>query len=82
MSIALPGSSKIGLASLLRRNRRKEALEQRTAARDPLKPEEVASLFKGQKRDDVNLRPAKLNASEKQDQDRLSSLRGALYSDD
>ncbi len=83
MTIALPGSSKFGLSGLLGRKSRKEEQTTKTTEKK-LQPHEVAKLFTQDMRADAEKRakPAKLNDSEKQDRDRLSSLRGALYSKD
>jgi hypothetical protein len=81
MTIALPGSSKGGLARLL--GRKKEA-DKPTLAQKPLGPHEVAKLFKNKTGSvaEPAAKPAKLNETEKQDVARLSNLRGALYSKD
>ena len=81
MTIALPGSSKGGLARLFGR---KKQSDKPTIAEKPLGPHEVAKLFKtksGASAGDTG-KPAKLNDTEKQDVARLSNLRGALYSKD
>ncbi len=80
MTIALPGSSKFGL---LGRKRTAEK-SKTTVTKKPLKPHEVARLFTNETRAEStrNAKPAKLNDGEKQDRDRLSNLRGALYSKD
>ena len=80
MTIALPGSSKRGLSGLLGR-KRKDHNETTASAKRQLKPQDVAKLF-SQDRTAQPVRPAKLNDKEKRDQDRLNSLRGALYSED
>lgn len=81
MTIALPGSSKFGLFG---RKRREEKDASTTATQKTLRPEDVAKLFTQEMRAEAakNAKPAKLNDSEKQDRDRMSSLRGALYSKD
>ncbi len=81
MTIALPGSSKFGLFGRKRRDTQKEAT---IKTQKPLRREEVAKLFTQDMRAAAakNAKPAKLNDGEKQDRDRLSSLRGALYSKD
>ncbi|MEJ6401924.1 hypothetical protein [Yoonia sp. 2307UL14-13] len=83
MTIALPGSSKSGLSGLLGRKRNDSKLgTTKPAATRKLKPQDVAKLFVQEAAPTVSVRPAKLNDKEKRDQDRLSSLRGALYSKD
>lgn len=76
MTISLPGSKKRGLAGLLSQQKTKSV---KPAAKQQLDPSQVAKLFKngGQKVEEV--RPAKLNAFEKQERDNMSTLRGALY---
>lgn len=81
MTIALPGSSKLGLSGLLGRKRDETKKTSRTTAKKQLEGHEIAKLFK-QDAQTAPVRPAKLNDAEKQDRARLSSLRGALYSKD
>ncbi len=83
MTIALPGSSKLGLSGLIGRKRRDDSKGTKKPAAKQLRPEEVAKLFT----QDPNMvektkGPAKLNDTEKRDRARLNSLRGALYSKD
>lgn len=83
MTIALPGSSRSGLSGLLGRKRKdNKAGTTKPAAARQLKPRDVAKLFAQDTAPAVAVRPAKLNDKEKRDQDRLNSLRGALYSKD
>ena len=77
MTISLPGSKKRGLAGLLGRKTTQTA---RPAAQKQLDAAQVAKLFqKGVEDPQKALQPARLNAVEKQERERLSSLRGALY---
>jgi hypothetical protein len=82
MSISLPGSSKRGLAGLFGQKSRDEG--KKVSPKKTLDGHEVAKLFDKATRAKVaqSSKPAKLNDGEKQDRDRLSSLRGALYSSD
>lgn len=82
MTISLPGSSKRGLAGLLGRKSSDEGIK--LEPKKKLEGHEVARLFDKKTRDAAAKPavPAKLNDGEKQDRDRLSSLRGALYSRD
>ena len=82
MTISLPGSSKRGLSGLLGRKKNDAGLK--LEAKKKLAGHEVARLFDKQNRpvDARKIKPAKLNDGEKQDRDRLTSLRGALYSRD
>ncbi|MEL6682791.1 MAG: hypothetical protein AAFQ09_09115 [Pseudomonadota bacterium] len=82
MTISLPGSSKRGLASLL--GRRKEEQTLKIQPKKKLEGHEVARLFDKQSRaaEAKPIKPAKLNDTEKQDRERLTNLRGALYSRD
>ena len=78
MTISLPGSKKRGLAGLLGRKKTEPA---KPAAQKQLDPAQVAKLFKKDADFEApkDLQPARLNAVEMQERDRLSSLRGALY---
>ena len=78
MTISLPGSKKRGLAGLLGRKTTQTA---KPAAQKQLDKAQVAKLFQkgGAEEAPKELQPARLNAVEKQERDRLSSLRGALY---
>lgn len=79
MTISLPGPSKLGLAGLLSK-KRVETPKPRSESQT-MKAHEIAKRFaKTVEREPA--KPAKLNASEKQDRDRISNLRGALYSKD
>ena len=82
MTISLPGSSKRGLAGLLGRKNTDSGLK--LEPKKKLEGREVARLFDKRSRaaSAKQVQPAKLNDGEKQDRDRLSSLRGALYSRD
>ena len=80
MTISLPGSGKRGLSSLLGRKAKTE--RGKPTAKKQLNGEQVARLFDKKARAAKTVAPAKLNDSEKQDSARLSTLRGALYSDD
>ena len=80
MTISLPGSSNRGLSGLL--GRKKKLDSGKPAAKKQLNGEQVAKLFDKQARMVKPAKPAKLNASEKHDRAQLSSLRGALYSEE
>lgn len=80
MTISLPGSNNRGLSGLLSRKKKEEPA--RPTAKKQLDGQQLAKLFDKGARAIKAARPAKLNDSEKQDVARLSSLRGALYSDD
>lgn len=77
MTISLPGSKKRGLAGLLGR---KKTQPGKPAAQKQLDPAQVAKLFKKDVDALQDLQPARLNAVEIQERDKLSTLRGALYS--
>ena len=77
MTISLPGSKKRGLAGLLGR---KKTQPGKPAAQKQLDPAQVAKLFKKDVDAPQDLQPARLNAVEIQERDKLSTLRGALYS--
>ena len=77
MTISLPGSKKRGLAGLLGRKKTQSA---KPAAQKQLDPAQVAKLFQKGAEAPKDLQPARLNAVEKQERDKLSTLRGALYS--
>lgn len=77
MTISLPGSKKRGLAGLLGR---KKIQSNKPTAQKQLDPAQVAKLFKKEVEAPQDLQPARLNAVEMQERDKLSSLRGALYS--
>ncbi len=79
MTISLPGSSKKGLSGLL--SRQKRSRTGKAAAKKKLDGLQVAKLFDKQARAAKPAKPAKLNEIEQQDSARLTSLRGALYSD-
>ncbi len=82
MTISLPGSKKSGLAGLLGRKSQDQGAK--VAPRKKLDGQEVAKLFNKKARAAAAkpIKPAKLNDGEKQDRDRLGSLRGALYAKD
>ncbi|WP_341365974.1 hypothetical protein [Yoonia sp. BS5-3] len=82
MTISLPGSKKSGLAGLLGRKSQDEGTK--VAPKKQLAGHEVAKLFNKSARTAAAkpVKPAKLNDYEKQDRERISSLRGALYSKD
>lgn len=82
MTISLPGAKKGGLSGLLGRKSQDQGVK--VTSRKKLAGHEVAKLFNKQSRAAAAkpVKPAKLNDGEKQDRDRLSSLRGALYSND
>ncbi|MEM9786850.1 MAG: hypothetical protein AAF801_10150 [Pseudomonadota bacterium] len=82
MTISLPGSSKRGLSSLLGRKKAEPGLK--IEPKKKLEGHEVARLFdkKSRAAEAKPIKPAKLNETEKQDRERLSNLRGALYSGD
>ena len=77
MTISLPGSKKRGFAGLLGRPKTAPLTP---AAQKQLDAAQVAKLFQKGRVEEPVLRPAKLKASEKQERDSLSALRGALYS--
>lgn len=79
MTISLPGPSKFGFGALLGKKRSEEPKASDVAK--PLKAHEIAKRFSKTAQTPA-ARPAKLNDAEKQDRARLSSLRGALYSED
>lgn len=82
MTISLPGSSKRGLSGLLGRKKTDTGIK--IEPKKKLEGHEVARLFDKRSRaaEAKPLKPAKLNDGEKQDRERISSLRGALYSRD
>lgn len=80
MTISLPGPSKRGLSGLLGRMKKQDVIK--PAAQKQLGAQQVARLFDKQARDAKLVKPAKLNATEQRESAQLSSLRGALYSDD
>lgn len=82
MTISLPGSKKGGFSGILGRKGRDQGLK--VTPKKPLDGADVAKLFNKEARAAVAkpVKPAKLNDGEKQDRDRISSLRGALYSND
>ncbi len=82
MTISLPGSSKRGLSALL--GRKKTEASAKVQPKKRLQGHEVARLFdkKSRAAEAKPAKPAKLNDGEKQDRERISSLRGALYSRD
>lgn len=77
MPIFTPRAPKRGLAGLLRR--RKETPQTEPVAKQQLKPEQIARLFDKTIPSAQACEPRKLQASEEQDREELSSLRGALY---
>ena len=77
MTISLPGSSRFGLLG-----RKKAKTEAKPKAKKQLQGEQLARLFDKDARTVKPVKPAKMNESETRERDRLSSLRGALYSDD
>ena len=82
MTIALPSTTKRGLSGLLGRKRRDTGVTgKKTTTDKQLGRHEVAKLFSQDRKAAAELKPAKLNDTEKKDRDRLNSLRGALYSD-
>lgn len=80
MTISLPGSSKKSFSGLF--GRKKSAQSAKPTAKKQLAGEQLAKLFDKQARAVKPVRHAKLNESEKLESARLSSLRGALYSDE
>ncbi len=80
MTISLPGPSKRGLSGLIGRMKKQDVIK--PAAQKQLGAQQVARLFDKQARDAKLVKPAKLNATEQRESAQLSSLRGALYSDD
>ena len=82
MTISLPGSSKRGLSGLFGRKKTDSGIT--LAPKKKLEGREIARLFDKQTRAAAArpVKPAKLNEGEKQDQGRISRLRGALYSND
>jgi hypothetical protein len=79
MTISLPGSSRGGLFG----RKKKKALDLNiTRTKAPLEGEQLARLFDKSTPKPKAVKPAKMNASETRDRDRLSSLRGALYAKD
>ena len=77
MTISIPGASKLALAGLLSKKQRDD--DKTKSAPQALHPPERARRFSKTATHEV-VKPAKLNATEKEDRERLSSLRGALYS--
>lgn len=77
MTISIPGASKLALAGLLSKKQRDD--DKTKAAPKAMQPYELARRFSKTASQEV-VKPAKLNATEKEDRERLSSLRGALYS--
>ncbi|KJZ20058.1 hypothetical protein [Loktanella sp. S4079] len=80
MTIALPGSSKKGIGGLFGRKSKSE--KKAPTAEKQLTPEQVAKMFNKDAAAARAAKPTKLNDVEKRDQERLGSLRGALYSKD
>ncbi|MDX8348856.1 hypothetical protein SLH49_12785 [Cognatiyoonia sp. IB215446] len=82
MTISLPGSSKRSLSGLF--GRKKAEAGTQVQPKKKLEGHEVARLFdkKSRAAEAKPVKPAKLNDTEKQDRERLSNLRGALYSQD
>ena len=80
MTISLPGSSKKGLTGLF--GRKKSSPMTKPISKKQLSPRQLAGLFDTNVQAAKAAKPAKLNESEQLDQERLSSLRGALYSKD
>lgn len=80
MTISLPGPSKRGLSGLLGRKKKLEVIK--PAAQKQLGAQQLAMLFDKKARADKTVAPAKLNATEQKESAQLSTLRGALYSDD
>ncbi|MDP5085891.1 MAG: hypothetical protein NWQ23_10760 [Yoonia sp.] len=80
MTISLPGRPKKGLSGLLGRKKEKDVIK--PAAQKQLGPQQLAKLFDKEARALKAVKPAKLNATEQKDRAQLSTLRGALYSDD
>jgi len=77
MTISLPGSSRRGLLG-----RKKSSTTMTPRARKPLQGEQIARLFDKDARKATPIKPKAMNEVETRDRDRLSSLRGALYSKD
>ncbi len=80
MTISLPGPSKRGLSGLLGRKKKQDVIK--PAAQKQLGAQQLAKLFDKQARNLKPVKPAKLNATEQRESAQLSTLRGALYSDD
>jgi hypothetical protein len=80
MTIALPGSSKKGIGGLF--GRKAKAETKKPTAEKQLSRQDVAKMFSSRPEAREVVRPAKLNAGERQDRAELGSLRGALYSED
>lgn len=80
MTIALPGSTKKGLAGLL--GRKRQSARTSPASEKQLTPQQVAQMFNKVSAPAPKPSPSKLNAVEKKDREQLNSLRGALYSKD
>lgn len=77
MTISLPGASKFGLLG-----RKKADKAEKPRARHTLEGEQIAKLFDKSARTATPVKPAKISETEAREQDRLTSLRGALYSKD
>ncbi len=77
MTISLPGSSRFRL-----KGRQKASADAKPVARKQLQGEQLARLFDKEARVVKPMKPAKMNEVETRERDRLSSLRGALYSKD
>lgn len=82
MTISLPGSKKSGIAGLL--GLKSQDKGTKVASEKKLNGHEVAKLFNKEARAAAAkpVKPARLNSGERQDRDRMDSLRGALYSKD
>ena len=80
MTIALPGSSKKGFGGLFGRKAKVE--KKAPTAEKQLSRQQVAKMFSAKPAVTEDVKPAKLNAGERQDRAQLGSLRGALYSKD
>lgn len=78
MTISLPGSARGGLFG-----RKKKSLNLNISkTKTPLEGEQLARLFDKSTQKPKAVKPAKMNATETRERDRLSSLRGALYAKD
>lgn len=78
MTISLPGSSRKGFSGLFKRKAAPKVA--RPTAKKQLDGQQLAKLFDKQARTAKPVKPAKLSDTELDASERLSSMRGALYS--
>ena len=79
MTISLPGPSFNGFGLFGRKKSKDENLQRDQKS---LRPDQIARLFDKDARIQKSAKPTVLNEKEQSQRDKLSSLRGALYSDD